>query len=185
MRRLWAAVFLAVFATACGSVSTSGSGSSSSSSSAAAATTVQAIQKPSLSGVAMSNPAGLTLYRLTNDSAGTPTCTGACASTWFAQPAGSTLPTAPSGFSGVFGSVTGVNGTKQLTYNGWPVYYYSGDSSSTDANGQGSGGVWFAVTPATPVTAGATAANAATPAAATAAAAPATSNSGGGGGYYN
>jgi len=139
-----------------------------------------------LKGVALSNPAGLTLYQLNNDSAGKPTCTGACASTWFAQPAGSTLPTAPSGFSGVFGSVTGVNGTKQLTYNGWPVYYYSGDSASTDANGQGSGGVWFAVVPTTPVNAGAAAAIAtSTPVPAAAAAAPATSNSSGGGGYYN
>jgi hypothetical protein len=86
--------------------------------------------------------------------------------------------------------VTGINGTKQLTYNGWPVYYYSGDSASTDANGQGSGGVWFAVIPSTPTTAGVPAAaanNAATPtpAPATAAAAPATSYSSGGGGYYN
>src|SRR4029077_19948352 len=96
-----------------------------------------------------------TLYRLTKDSAGSPTCTGSCASTWHAEPAGTSTVTLPSGFSGVFGSVTGTDGTKQLTYNGWPVYTYSGDSASTDANGQGSGGVWFAVTPSTPATAGA------------------------------
>jgi predicted lipoprotein with Yx(FWY)xxD motif len=184
MRRLWAAGFLAVFATACGSVSTSGSNSGSSSSSSSAATTVQSIQKPSLKGVAMSASSGLTLYQLNNDSAGTPTCTGSCATTWPAEPAGSSPVAAPSGFSGVFGSVTGTNGTKQLTYNGWPVYTYSGDSASTDANGQGSGGVWFAVVPTTPVTAGAGAANSA-PTQMPATAPPAATSNSSGGGYYN
>jgi predicted lipoprotein with Yx(FWY)xxD motif len=35
------------------------------------------------------------------------------------------------------GSTTMANGTKQATYNGKPLYYYSGDSASTDRKGQG------------------------------------------------
>ena len=29
----------------------------------------------------------------------------------------------------------------------WPLYRYAGDAKAGDTNGQGSGGVWFAVTP--------------------------------------
>ena len=38
------------------------------------------------------------------------------------------------------------DGTTQVTYAGHPVYLYSGDSAAGDTNGQGIGGVWFAVT---------------------------------------
>jgi len=29
----------------------------------------------------------------------------------------------------------------------WPLYYFSGDAAAGEANGQRSGGVWFAVAP--------------------------------------
>jgi hypothetical protein len=38
----------------------------------------------------------------------------------------------------------------QLTYDGWPLYRYSGDAKPGEANGQGVGGVWFAMTPEGP-----------------------------------
>jgi predicted lipoprotein with Yx(FWY)xxD motif len=33
----------------------------------------------------------------------------------------------------------------QVAYNGWPLYFFSGDSSPGDTNGQGQGGVWYVV----------------------------------------
>jgi predicted lipoprotein with Yx(FWY)xxD motif len=184
MRLLATAAFLAVLATACGSANTSGSSSVSNSSSSSSSAAIQAVQKPSLNGVALSDASGKTLYRFEHDSAGTPTCTGGCASAWPAVPAGASPPAVPAGFSGTFGEVTGGDGTQQLTYNGWPLYTYSADSGSGDATGQGSGGVWFAVVPSTPVNSGAAAATAAPTSAPTSAPAQ-TSNSSGGGGYYN
>jgi hypothetical protein len=43
------------------------------------------------------------------------------------------------------------DGTTQVTYAGHPLYYFEGDQSAGDMNGQGQndfGGLWTAVTPA-------------------------------------
>jgi predicted lipoprotein with Yx(FWY)xxD motif len=56
----------------------------------------------------------------------------------------------PSAREGVQAALLGVisrtDGGKQVTYNGKPVYTYAGDNAPGDLNGQGKGGVWFAVT---------------------------------------
>ena len=36
----------------------------------------------------------------------------------------------------------------QVTYNGHPLYYFSGDQAPGDTNGQGIGDIWFVVSPA-------------------------------------
>jgi predicted lipoprotein with Yx(FWY)xxD motif len=40
------------------------------------------------------------------------------------------------------------DGTQQVSYGGHLLYAFVGDSAPGDANGQGLGGVWFAVSPA-------------------------------------
>jgi predicted lipoprotein with Yx(FWY)xxD motif len=35
----------------------------------------------------------------------------------------------------------------QVTYNGWPLYYFSGDSAAGSTNGQGHDNEWFLVAP--------------------------------------
>ncbi len=89
---------------------------------------------------------GHTLYGITKDSSGTPTCTAACATVW--PPllvSGSALPSGldPS----IFSVVDTPTGQKQLKAGKWPLYRFSGDQKAGDTNGQGSGGVWFAVSP--------------------------------------
>ncbi len=42
------------------------------------------------------------------------------------------------------GTITRKDGTKQVTVNGSPVYYYFQDQAPGDAKGHGVGGVWFA-----------------------------------------
>ena len=72
------------------------------------------------------------------------TCTsGQCAATWPALKGDGSTVTAGTGVTGTFGTTTWADGTKQVTHNGQPLYYYSGDSAAGDANGEGSGGVWF------------------------------------------
>jgi predicted lipoprotein with Yx(FWY)xxD motif len=51
----------------------------------------------------------------------------------------------------MLGTITRDDGTTQVTYNGWPLYHFAGDSASGDTNGQGLdefGGLWYLVSPA-------------------------------------
>ena len=148
---------------ACGSSSTSSGQSNSSNSSSSSASGFQLVTKTSLNGTALSDPQGMTLYMFKSDSAGKPTCTGGCASTWPAETAPQALPTV-TGLNGTWAAVTAADGSAQLSYDGWPLYRYSGDKSPSDANGQGIGGVWFAVTSTTTPNPGASSAGATTPA---------------------
>ncbi len=65
------------------------------------------------------------------------------------------------------GTITRSDGSKQVTYDGQPLYYYVGDSGPGQTNGQGSdnfGAKWWLVAPAgTKITVADAAAFAATP----------------------
>ena len=47
----------------------------------------------------------------------------------------------------LLGTVDHPDAGTQVTYNGWPLYFFSGDSAPGDTNGQGQGGVWYVVDP--------------------------------------
>jgi len=92
---------------------------------------------------------GMTVYTFTKDVAnsGTSACTGGCLTKWPAVtvPAGSTAAGASS-VTGKIGTITRTDdGTLQVTYNGLPLYFYSGDKAAGDANGIYTG--WAAVKP--------------------------------------
>lgn len=91
---------------------------------------------------------GLTLYTYSKDTAGTSTCYSTCAQTWppYVVPAGMTL-NIESGITSQAATIERADGTYQVTYNGMPLYFYSGDMQSGDTNGQGIGGTWFVVHP--------------------------------------
>lgn len=90
---------------------------------------------------------GRVLYGFTNDLNGQSTCVGACADAWPPVIVNPDWIVGPNLDSGVFSSVDRPDGTKQLVAGKWPLYYFSGDSTGTDLNGQGSGDVWFIVGP--------------------------------------
>lgn len=96
----------------------------------------------------MVDGAGMTVYEFDSDTQGgdSSTCTGQCATNWPAVP-GSDAP-GLDGITGAVGTITGIDGKPQLTLNGWPLYYYAGDSNPGDTAGQGVGGVWWVLTPA-------------------------------------
>jgi predicted lipoprotein with Yx(FWY)xxD motif len=91
---------------------------------------------------------GMTLYFFAKDTTpGVSTCTGDCQKTWLPyQPGPRDVLTAGTGVTGVIGIATQADGSKQATYDGRPLYYFSGDKAAGDVNGQGIGGVWFAAT---------------------------------------
>ena len=95
-------------------------------------------------GKIMVDAEGRTLYAFTKDANGSPTCTDACAKAW---PASSLTgqPIAGSGIAAPLRSITGPTGGAMIVAGKWPLYRFAGDAAPGDTNGQGSGGVWFAV----------------------------------------
>jgi predicted lipoprotein with Yx(FWY)xxD motif len=87
---------------------------------------------------------GITLYQFATDKRDTSACTGQCATSWPPLTA-SAAPAAPAGDSGTIGLITRPDGTKQVTYNGLPLYRYSKDAKQGDTTGQGVGGLWHIV----------------------------------------
>jgi predicted lipoprotein with Yx(FWY)xxD motif len=89
---------------------------------------------------ALVNSQGLTLYYNTSDTTSS-VCSGGCASAWPPVLSTSTPGSAVS-LPGTLSLLTDANGS-QVTYNGHPLYTYSGDSAPGQINGEGVGGVWF------------------------------------------
>jgi predicted lipoprotein with Yx(FWY)xxD motif len=88
---------------------------------------------------------GFTLYFRSKDSASS-VCSASCANTWppLVQPSGS--PTPSPDLTGILRVTANANGN-QVVYNDHPLYRYSGDSATGQANGEGSGGIWFVAEP--------------------------------------
>jgi predicted lipoprotein with Yx(FWY)xxD motif len=154
--RLAAALGVAVIVAACGSNSSSSSKSSSaaaSSSGYGASNTATAVSiktaKNSL-GTYLTGPSGRALYIWVADTGGKSSCSGACASTWPPLTTKAT-PTASGGaMASDLGMTTRSDGSKQVTYNGHPLYYYAGDTAAGSTNGQGSnqyGAKWWLISP--------------------------------------
>jgi len=96
-------------------------------------------------GNVLTNSKGQTIYWYSKDMKGGPsTCTGSCLSAW---PMVTGTPVAAMGvkFAGKLGSVKDATGVMQATYNGYPLYTYSGDMASGDTSGNGVGGVWHVI----------------------------------------
>lgn len=48
---------------------------------------------------------------------------------------------------GGLGVISRADGTSQITYNGWPLYYWVKDAKPGDTTGQNVGNVWFVADP--------------------------------------
>lgn len=89
---------------------------------------------------------GITLYLFTNDEPGVSNCTGGCLDTWPPLHAEDGVPPLGEGLdAGDFAVITGADGEPQLTFHGWPLYYYAGDAAPGDVNGQSLGDVWWVI----------------------------------------
>jgi len=95
---------------------------------------------------------GLTLYLFVPDhGTGRSTCSGYCASRWppLTLPAGVVHPVTGAGTNAALvGTTRRADGSLQVTYDGWPLYHWIGDTAAGEHNGEGvddSGGLWYAV----------------------------------------
>ena len=91
----------------------------------------------------------MTVYNFTKDvkDSGTSACTGGCITKWPALTvAAGGSATAGDGVTGTLGTITRTDGgALQVTYNGKPLYFFSGDAAAGDANGVYTN--WSAVKP--------------------------------------
>ena len=97
---------------------------------------------------------GLTLYMFVpDDRHGRSTCYHACASGWppLRLPTGVTVPVAGRRAEPkLLGTTARKDGGLQVTYNGWPLYIWVGDTEPGQATGQGIdslGGYWYVLSP--------------------------------------
>jgi predicted lipoprotein with Yx(FWY)xxD motif len=86
--------------------------------------------------VAASN--GMTLYVFSEDvpNSGKSACDADCVDAWPPLTvADGTTPTGGPGVTGKLGTIKRTDGTTQVTYNGLPLHFFSGDSAPGDTNG--------------------------------------------------
>jgi predicted lipoprotein with Yx(FWY)xxD motif len=131
---------------ACGSTSTPTSAESSpsapASSSQAAGTSTVKLASTSLGSVVV-DAKGMTLYMFTKDTQGSgkSACAGQCLAAW--PPLFTDATPTGEGVSGALATITTPDGKKQVTLNGWPLYYYAKDTKPGDTTGQNVQGVWY------------------------------------------
>ena len=89
---------------------------------------------------------GMTLYFFSKDANGQSACTEGCLANWPVFYAanleiGSGLDQAD------FAVITRSDGKAQITYKGWPLYYFANDNAAGDVNGEGVKNVWYVAKP--------------------------------------
>jgi predicted lipoprotein with Yx(FWY)xxD motif len=93
---------------------------------------------------------GRVLYGFTRDRRGGPSqCYGACARAWPVYFAGQRLLAGAGVKRSLIGTVRRRDGRRQITYNGWPLYYYAheGPGEIKCQNVDEFGGLWLVVRP--------------------------------------
>ena len=151
-KHLWVAGVLAGLLTlaACSSASPSTTTSSKSGGSGSTAVSGPGIRTRKTGiGTVLTNAQGYTLYWFSIDTPTASKCNGSCTTFWppvkgpISAASGVSLP-------GKLGTIKRSDGVVQATYDGHPLYVYSGDKAPGQTNGNGlnlSGGVWTAMTP--------------------------------------
>jgi predicted lipoprotein with Yx(FWY)xxD motif len=110
--------------------------------------TVKATSNATLGKIVVS-ASGLTLYHYTQDHGKVVKCSGACAAQW--PPvliAKNAKPVAGPGVTASkLGTVKRSDGTTQVTYGGYPLYRFAGDTKPGQVTGQGLEKAWYAISP--------------------------------------
>ena len=91
-----------------------------------------------------------TYYALSVERHGTLHCTGSCLAFWFPLLVKNSVHhvTLEAGVAGKIGFIQRSSKRKQVTFNGFPLYLFSGDSGPSQGHGQGipaDGGTWYLV----------------------------------------
>jgi predicted lipoprotein with Yx(FWY)xxD motif len=93
---------------------------------------------------------GRSLYLFEKDTHGRSACSGVCASYWPPFLAKSKSIAVNGAKQSLLGSIRRADGKRQVTYAGHPLYFFSGDSSRGQTNGEGLkdfGAGWYVLMP--------------------------------------
>jgi predicted lipoprotein with Yx(FWY)xxD motif len=148
--KLAAPLAVALLAAAACSSSGSSSGSAAAAPASSAASSTVITTKTSSGGSFLTNSAGRAVYLFLADSSGKSACSGACAAAWPPVVATGQPTAAGDAQSSDLGTITRSDGTKQVTYDGHPLYYFVGDTGPGTDKGQGVDGFgakWWLVAP--------------------------------------
>jgi predicted lipoprotein with Yx(FWY)xxD motif len=151
--KLGVPVAAGLLAAACGSAAGStATGSAPGTPAGNGSTTATVIESHAGSaGTFLTNSSGRAVYLWAADSMNKSACSGACAGAWPPVTTKGNVTAADGAKTADLGTVTRSDGSKQVTYNGHPLYYFAGDSGPGQTNGQGSdsfGAKWWLVGPA-------------------------------------
>jgi len=141
------AVLLAaiVLATACGGASSSAPTATAKATPTPTPEPTVSVADSSLGKILIAATNKMTLYTYAKDTADLSNCYDACATNW--PPFTITAdPVAGAGITGKLGLAARKDGSKQLTWNSKPLYFYNKDTKPGDVIGQNVGTVWFVVT---------------------------------------
>jgi predicted lipoprotein with Yx(FWY)xxD motif len=112
------------------------------------------VRTASIGGVTvLASSTGFTLYSFAPDTSTASKCNGACAANW--PPVKGPVA---AGVTGTFSTITRSDGTAQATFDGHPLYTFTGDTAPGQANGNNlnaAGGVWHEITTVATAPAGA------------------------------
>jgi predicted lipoprotein with Yx(FWY)xxD motif len=137
---------------ACGGVGYGGStGYGAASSAATASSSASVTARASSLGQIITDAQGRTLYLFEKDSGSSSACDSSCAAVWppFTTTGGALAGNGAS--ASLVATISRSDGSRQVTYNGHPLYYYVGDRNPGDTSGQNLdqfGAGWYVVSPA-------------------------------------
>jgi predicted lipoprotein with Yx(FWY)xxD motif len=139
------------FACGCGSSAAGTAGTGGTPAKNGPTITVKAQSVPGV-GKVLVNSQGYALYVFAPDDHRSVTCTGACAGTWppLMLPSGGRVAAGAGVTQTLLGSDPDPSGGRVITYDGWPLYTYTGDVQPAQATGQNidlNGGEWYVIRP--------------------------------------
>ncbi|MFD9222877.1 hypothetical protein ACFWDI_23345 [Streptomyces sp. NPDC060064] len=88
---------------------------------------------------------GRTLYGFTKDKPGAGNCDADCIAVWPALTSAKDVKAGAGADAALLKETKLGEGAEQATYGDWPLYYYVGDATPGDVNGQGLDGEWFVI----------------------------------------
>lgn len=88
---------------------------------------------------------GRTLYGFTKDKPGRADCDADCIAVWPALISAKDVTAQGGADASLLEEVKLGAGAEQAVYGDWPLYYYVGDVTAGDVNGQGLDGEWFVI----------------------------------------